>query len=182
MARRRDHRPGLTLLEVLLVTAIILVLGTVATLTMSAWYGDVRVKAAADQVQSAWTEARTRAIEEQRPYRFSVEASTGKFRVAPDGPEFWDGSGGGSSQDDENAAPPYIEEGELAGKIVFEVPSELPTEGSWTTVAIFNPDGTCQNDTEITLREHDDDGVPIVIRVRAMTGAITVKKKPREEQ
>ena len=179
MVRGRNRRPGFTLLEVLLVTAIILILGSVAMLTISAWYGDVRVKAAADQVQGAWTEARASAIEDGRPYRFAVEAGTGKFRVAPDGPEFWDGSGG-SSQDDENAGPPHIEDGELAGKIIFEVPDDLPTEGSWTTVAIFNPDGTCQNDTEITLREHDEDGVPIVIRVRAMTGAISVRKQASE--
>jgi prepilin-type N-terminal cleavage/methylation domain-containing protein len=175
MARRRNCRPGLTLLEVLLVTVIILVLGSVAMLTISAWYGDVRVKAAADQVQGAWTEARASAIE--RPsYRFAVELVP-VFRVAP-----WARFGRAASQSgDENAGPPYIEEGELAGKIIFEVPDDLPTEGTWTTVAIFNPDGTCQNDTEITLREHDDDGTPIVIRVRATTGAITVRKQQSSE-
>jgi Tfp pilus assembly protein FimT len=179
MARSPHYRrSGLTLLEVLLVVAIIIALGAVAYPTLNAMYGDVRVKAAADQVQAAWTEARARAIEDGRAYRFSVEENTGRFRVGPDAPEFWDGSGGAPS--DENMAPPHIEEGVLSGGIHFNVPADLPTEGEWTTVAIFNPDGTCQHDTEITLREADDDGTPIVIRVRAMTGAITVRKQSAE--
>ena len=109
---RRTRRPGLTLLEVLLVMAILLTLAAVAYPTLSAMYGDVRVKAAADQVRASWTEARAKAIEDGRAYRFSVEPGTGKFRVAPDGPEFWDDSGGGAG--DENAPPPLIAEGKLS--------------------------------------------------------------------
>jgi prepilin-type N-terminal cleavage/methylation domain-containing protein len=171
---RHIRRPGLTLLEVLLVMAILLTLAAVAYPTLSAMYGDVRVKAAADQVRAAWTEARAKAIEDGRPYRFSVEESTGKYRVAPDAPEFWDGSGGAAA--DEDAAPPLIEEGQLSNGIVFETPSDLATEGSWSTVAVFNPDGSCEHDIEITLRE-DDGSAPVVVRVRAMTGAISVRKK-----
>ena len=170
---RRTRRPGLTLLEVLLVMALLLALGAVAYPTLSAMYGDVRVKAAADEVRAAWTEARARAIEDGRPYRFAVEPGTGKFRVAPDAGEFWDGSGGSS---DENQAPPHIQEDELPNGIVFEPPADLPADGAWTTVAVFNPDGSCQADTEVALRE-DDDSTPVVVRVRAMTGAISVRKK-----
>ena len=70
----------------------------------------------------------------------------------------------------------------MSGGIVFDVTGDLPTAGEWTTVAVFNPDGSCQADTEITLKEADDDGTPIVIRVRAMTGAITVRKKSAEDR
>jgi prepilin-type N-terminal cleavage/methylation domain-containing protein len=171
MARRR--RPGVTLLELLLVMAILLALGAVAYPTLSAMYGDVRVKAAADEVRGAWTEARARAIEDGRAYRFSVQPESGKYRVAPDAGEFWDGSGGGG---DEAAAPPHIQEDELPNGIAFQVPPDLPGDGSWTTVAVFNPDGSCQSDIEITLRD-DDDSTPVVVRVRAMTGAISVRKK-----
>jgi prepilin-type N-terminal cleavage/methylation domain-containing protein len=171
---RRTRRPGLTLLEVMLVMVILLLLAAVAYPTLRAMYGDVRVKAAADQVRASWTEARAQAIEDGRTYRFSVEAGTGKYRVAPDDPAFWDGSGGG--QTDENAPAPHIEEGELPNGILFEVPADLPTEANWSTVAVFNPDGSCEHDIEITLKE-DDDSTPVVVRVRAMTGAISVRKK-----
>jgi prepilin-type N-terminal cleavage/methylation domain-containing protein len=170
---RRTRRPGLTLIEVLLVMALLLALGAVAYPTLSAMYGDVRVKAAADEVRAAWTEARARAIEDGRPYRFAVEPGTGKFKVAPDAGEFWDGSGGPS---DENQAPPHIQEDELPNGVLFETAADLPADGAWTTVAVFNPDGSCQADTEVALRE-DDDSTPVVVRVRAMTGAISVRKK-----
>jgi prepilin-type N-terminal cleavage/methylation domain-containing protein len=179
MARtRQPRRRGLTLIEVLLVMAILITLAAVAFPTLEGMYGDVKVKAAADQVRGSWTEARTRAIEDGRPYRFAVEPGTGRFRVAPDAPEFWDGSNGGG-QTDENAPPPHIEEGTLTGPIIFEVPDSLPKEGEWTIVAVFNPNGSCQSDVEITLADNDG-STPVVVRVRAMTGAISVKKQPRE--
>jgi prepilin-type N-terminal cleavage/methylation domain-containing protein len=171
---RRPRRPGLTLIEVLLVMALLLILGAVAYPTLSAMYGDVRVKAAADEVRAAWTEARAQAIEDGRAYRFSVEPGTGKFRVAPDAGDFWDGSGGGPT--DDSAPPAHIQEGTLPNGIVFDVSADLPSDGSWTTVVLFNPDGTCPQDVEVTLKE-DDDSTPVVVRVRAMTGAVTVRKK-----
>jgi prepilin-type N-terminal cleavage/methylation domain-containing protein len=176
---RRTRRPGLTLIEVLLVMALLLALGAIAYPTLSAMYGDVRVKAAADEVRAAWTEARARAIEDGRAYRFAVEPGTGKFRVAPDSGEFWDGGSGGAS--DENSAPPHVQDDELPNGIVFEASADLPSDGAWTTVAVFNPDGSCQADTEITLRE-DDGSTPVVVRVRAMTGAISVRKKSAGER
>ena len=171
---RRQRRCGVTLIEVLLVMAILLVLGAVAYPTLSAMYGDVRVKAAADEVRAAWVEARAQAIEDGRAYRFSVEPGTGKFRVAPDAGEFWDGSGGGPA--DDTALPPHIQEGTLPNGIVFDVSPDLPADGSWTTVVLFNPDGSCARDVEVSLKE-DDDSTPVVVRVRAMTGAVTVRKK-----
>lgn len=170
---RRTRRPGVTLIEVLLVVAVILALGAIAYPTLSGMYGDVRVKAAADEVRAAFTEARAQAIEDGRAYRFSVEPGTGKFRVAPDADEFWDGSGGGSDAD----APPHIQDGTLPNGILFEVGGgDLPSDGAWTTVVVFNPDGTCGHDVEVTLRE-DDGSTPVVVRVRAMTGAVSVRKK-----
>lgn len=176
MARqRRIRRPGLTLLEILVVMVILVALAAVAYPTLSAMYGDVKVKAAADQVRGSWTEARASAIEHGRTYRFSVEPNTGKFRVAPDAPEYWDGSGAAGTEND----PIHVEEGTLTGPIIFEVPDSLPSDGTWTTVAIFNPDGSCQSDTEIVLKD-DDGSMPIVVRVRAMTGAISVRKQTTE--
>jgi prepilin-type N-terminal cleavage/methylation domain-containing protein len=175
MTRLAAPRKGVTLIEILLVMAILITLATVAWPSMTAVWGDFRVKAAADQVREAWTEARAFSIEEGRSYRFSVQPDTGKYRIAPDSDSFWGGSGPG---DDENAAPANDKEDELPDKITFQVPSgigEMSSSG-WVTVAIFKPDGTCAEDREITLAG-DDDVTPVIIQVRAMTGAITVKKQ-----
>ena len=177
MTRRPHRRPGLTLIEVLLVIAVIIALAAVAYPTMSAMYGDVKIKAAADDVRAAWTEARSHAIEDGRPYRFAVEPGTGKYKVAPDADGFWDGSGGTG---DENDAPPYTFEGSLPNGILFEVGADLPTSGEWSTVVVFNPDGGCDSDVEVVLKEDGDDATPLVVRVRAMTGAVSVRKQTAE--
>jgi Tfp pilus assembly protein FimT len=174
MTRRRTRRPGFTLIEILLVMAMLIALSALAYPTLAAMYGDVRVKAAADDVQAAWADARSHAIEDGRPYRFAVQPGTGKYRVAPDADGFWDGSGDGGAEGD---APPFTNEASLPNGIVFDVGNDLPSTGEWTTVVVFNPDGGCNADVEITLKEDDEDGSPIVVRVRAMTGAVTVRKK-----
>jgi len=175
---RNDRRSGLTLLEVLLVVTIIVMLGAVAYPTLDAMYGDVRVKAAADQVRGACTEARARAIEDVRGYRLSVQPGSGKYRVAPHASEFWDGSGS-EGMGEEVSVPAFILEEELTKPIVFKIDGDFPTEGEWTTIAIFNPDGTCSADVEITLKE-DDDSSPLIVRIRSMTGAVSVRKKRSE--
>ena len=172
------RRRGFTLLELLLVVAFILILSAAAYPTLSAMYGDVRLKAAADQVRTAWTEARSHAIEDGRTYRFAVQSGTGKFRVAPDGAEFWDGSSMGESE--ENALPPFIHEEELSSQIKFTPSDGGASGGGWTTIALFNPDGTCNEDKEISLQE-DGETQTIVISVRAMTGAITVRTRSASE-
>ena len=175
MTRRpRTRRPAFTLIEVLLVVAVIIALAAVAYPTLSAMYGDVKLKAAADDVRAAWTDARSHAIEDGRAYRFAVQPGTGKYRVAPDADGFWDGSGG---QPDDAEAPPFTLEADLPNGILFEAGTDLPTAGDWSTVVVFNPDGGCSADVEVTLKEDGDDGTPIVVRVRAMTGAVTVRKK-----
>jgi prepilin-type N-terminal cleavage/methylation domain-containing protein len=173
-------RHGVTILELLLVIAILLMLAAMAYPSLSAWYMDTRVKAAADQVREAWTEARAHAIESGQLYRFAVQPGTGLYRVAPDAEEYWDGSASGGTADD--GTPIYVREDELSNGIVFNVPADFGAESNgWVTVVVFNPDGSCQEDREIALKD-DDDASSFVVRVRAMTGAITVRREAAEGQ
>jgi Tfp pilus assembly protein FimT len=172
---RRTRRPGFTLMEMILVVVMIIALSAVAYPTLSAMYGDVKVKAAADDVQAAYADGRSHAIEDGRPYRFGVQLGTGRYRMAPDADDFWDGSGGNSSNDGD--APAFIQEASLPNGILFDATSDLPQSGEWSTVVVFNPDGGCNADVEIALKEDDDSGTPIVVRIRAMTGAVSVRKK-----
>ena len=175
MTCRRPRR-GLTLIEVLLVIAVLIALAAVAYPTLSAMYGDVKVKAAADNIRAAYADARSHAIEDGRPYRVGVQPDTGKFRIAPDADSFWDGSDPSAANNDGDA-PPFVMEGGLPNGIVFQTGGDPATGGSWSTVVVFNPDGGCSSDVEITLKEADEESSGLVVRVRAMTGAVSVRKK-----
>lgn len=180
MTRRAARRTGFTLVEMLLVIAVIIALAAVAYPSLKGMYGDIKIKAAADSVRAAWTEARARAIEDGRAYRFAVQPGTGKFRVAPDADGFWDGSAGDAGGDGDT--PPFTQEDDLPNGIQFALAGDAPDAGGgWTTVVVFNPDGGTNADVEVTLKE-DDDSTPIVVRVRAMTGAVTVRKKSAQDR
>src|SRR4051794_11573982 len=81
-------RHGFTLLELLLVMALIVVLGAMAFPPIEAMYADARLVAAADQIRARWADARNQAIDEGRAYRFAIQPD-GHFRIAPDSGRYW---------------------------------------------------------------------------------------------
>jgi prepilin-type N-terminal cleavage/methylation domain-containing protein len=167
-----QRRSAMTLLELLLVMSIILALSSIGYLTADALYGNTRSKAAADMLKGAFAEARARAIEDGRDYRFCVKSGEGSFRIAPDADEYWDGSS--TPQTPEGEAPIHIEEDDLPKGVTFNVNNS--SGDSWQTIVVFLANGTCSDDNEISFAEGSD--APVVLRIRSMTGtAITVKKK-----
>ncbi len=175
-------RHGFTLLEVLLVVAVMVILAAMAYPSIEAMYGDVRLAAAADQVRARWAEARTKAIDEGRPYRFATQPD-GQFRIAPDADEFWSGGGGGTPVEPNDAdSPPLVAEDALPKGIGFadesntNNPGDSSDSGPWTTVLKFLPDGTASADKTITLQATGYRSVQL--RVRALTGAVTVDTLP----
>lgn len=173
----RGFRKAFTLFEVILVMGLLVVTAALAIPVARSMYASARVTAAADTVRSHWSQARSRAIEERRAYRFSVKDGTGCFRVAPDSDEFWgDGQGemGGPGQ-------PLVLEGTLPETITFcqadanRVP-DGGEGGSWRTVAVFQPDGTAREDVIIAFGTAGQ--TPTLLRLRAATGDITSASLP----
>src|SRR5262245_36031751 len=80
-------RPSFTLLEMVLVLALLVIMAAISLPAINEQYADYRVHAAADQVRARWADARTQAVNEGRAYRFAVVRNRGNFRVAPDSPE-----------------------------------------------------------------------------------------------
>src|SRR5581483_8551961 len=148
-------RRGFTLVEVLLVVAVIVILGAMAYPSIEAMYGDVRLSAAADQIRGRWADARTQAIQEGRAYRFAVQQD-GQYRIAPDAAEFWTGGGGtvaGGDADTDSDTPPLVVEESLPKGIVFgdETNNADGTDsGPWTTIVRFLPTGAASADRTIT--------------------------------
>jgi prepilin-type N-terminal cleavage/methylation domain-containing protein len=77
-------RRGLTLLELIIVMAIMVIVASLAVPGIfQSMDGHTKVVAAADMVRGQWAECRAYAIEEARPYLFSVVPNSGKFKIEP---------------------------------------------------------------------------------------------------
>lgn len=172
-------RRAFTILEVTLVVVILVMIAGLAYPSIEAMYADVPLHAAVDMVRARWAEARSHAIEDQRPYRFAVIPGTGDMRVAPDSPEFWGGGGSGETAPDESESPPFVAEDNLQGGVRFADASGSDSGdagsggGSWATVVTFDSDGTVREDVEMVLQGRATRA--LVLRLRAMNGAVSVQ-------
>jgi prepilin-type N-terminal cleavage/methylation domain-containing protein len=175
----KANRPGYTLLEVALVTSIIGVMAGFAMPSINTFYRGIPPRAAADTVKAALLQGRMHAMEEGRAYRFSITPGKGKFRVAPDDPGYWSGSGNGSGQGGED----LVLEQELPAGVQFALGNGGPgggKSGEWETAIVFGPDGSTTDDIEITFEAEGT--APLVLSLRSLTGVATVRQKQPEDR
>ncbi len=184
----RNIRRGATLIEMVVVTAVLVIAAAIAAPTLQSMSGSTPLSAAADTVKAAWAKARARAIADGQPYRFAVKANSGQFLVAPDSSEVWNGGAQGAAPAQTGAMPPLVIRDTLPGGMIFlsgsgssnasntpgaSPPPAQPAGGSggWTCDIVFMPDGTTQQDAEIAFGSQG--GRPLVLQVRSATGAAT---------
>lgn len=164
-------RQAFTILEVVLVLAVIIVIGAITVPNIDNVYSDVRLSAASDLVRARWAEARSRAVDDGIAYRFAVTPDTGNFRIEPDATDDRDPV--------EGTPAPMVINDQLPGKVVFapgggggDAAASESTDGM-ETVAVFLPDGTAQADVEVVFMSGGTRG--LVLRLRALTGAVTAR-------
>jgi prepilin-type N-terminal cleavage/methylation domain-containing protein len=176
-------RKAFTLFELVLVLALLVVMTALAYPSIDSMYGTYRVQAAVDMVRAAWAAARSRAIDEGQPYRFAIIPGEGKFRVAPDSGNYWNGSGGPAAEADSGVRP-YIQEDTLPKGVRFDMP-EAPADsgsaspeaggsGAWNTVATFLPDGSAKEDVAIQFVGRGG-GRALVLKLRGLTGVVRLE-------
>jgi prepilin-type N-terminal cleavage/methylation domain-containing protein len=181
-------RNGYTLLEVIVVMAVMVIIAGLAIPSMSGRFPSQKIVAAVDSVRAAWARARAHAIEEGRPYRFAVMQDTGRFRVAPDQEEFW---GGGSSSSDSVA---LILEESLPKGVRFNSAGDsaaagsadsgnsssasAPSAGSYSNPIVFLPDGTARENAEILFEVRGARSMKLTLR--ALTGVASIQTAARE--
>jgi prepilin-type N-terminal cleavage/methylation domain-containing protein len=185
--RHPSFRRGYTLLELLVVMAILILFTTLVLPSLNTFFGGNRPKAAADQIRGELAAARAWAIEEGVPYRVAISADGTKIRRAPE-TEF-------DQPATENAPASARRSEHTFEKVVAEVetddgtPQQAGSDG-WITVAIVMPDGTCRDDREeddengnhvvtVAVREQLEPGKPpgggaIRVTVRGITGQVQV--------
>jgi prepilin-type N-terminal cleavage/methylation domain-containing protein len=186
---KKTRRPGYTLLEMMLVCAILVIIGALSVPTLASMQGSFKLNAAVDSVRGAWAEARARAIEEGRPYRFSVEPQGSSYRVAPDSPDYWSGS---KPENDPNGVGLVLEQSLPAGvrfrvnneaaneesdkadeDLRFDLEEKKVTNSNWSTAVTFLPDGTARDDVTIHFQVRGTK--PTCLLLRGLTGTVSVQ-------
>jgi hypothetical protein len=191
LTRTRRQRPAYTLLEVVLVLAVLVMVTALAYPSIDGMWGHHRLTAALDEVRGTWASGRSHAIEEGQPYRFAVVVGKGNFRLAPDSPEYWDGSGGGQQASAGGPQQVAIITGALPRGVTFangpgggggggagggnpDTVLESVSPSQYQTLAVFLPDGTARDDVEIRFNVRG--AAPAVLRLRSMTGVVSVQR------
>lgn len=166
--KRTARRPGFTILELLVVLAILILLGAFAVPTIWGTRGNTYQKAGAVQLKACIADARGLALAEGTPYRMAISTDGKRIRVAPDTTDF--------------ASKP-VASGRFAAAKAFEVTPEnvtyslvaegdedLPaSEDQWNTIGTFLPNGTCREDSTL-IEVHEANFPPLRIRLRGVTG------------
>lgn len=192
-------RRAFTILEIVLVMAIMVIIAALTYPSLSVMYNQYKVTASCDTVHAAMVTARGQSIEEGVPYRFAFLPGKGNYRVAPDLPSYWaDGTGPDQGS---NRRKELILEGTLPNGIAFpenEAPvisdddAETALEvdqvqvAQWKGIAVFLPDGTARPFENVT---GDRILIPLgakgsdtfVVRLRCLTGTVAVRRLSEEE-
>lgn len=164
------RRAAYSLIELLIVLAIIVAVTSVGVLSLRAMQAPYKLTGAVDSVRAAWALARSYAAEEDRPYRFSVEPNGRHFRVAPDA------EGGEKGFTHTDALPPGVRFS-ADGSAPPPGPAseaDTPPGGQWETACVFQPDGTCKEDVRIIFSVAG--ALPTQLHLRGLTGTSTVTK------
>ncbi|WP_428304741.1 pilus assembly FimT family protein [Lacipirellula sp.] len=82
-APRRTQRRGMTLIEILLVLALVVLIGGMVAPVFNGVYSTVRLRRGGDQVIAQWSAARMRAIATGEVQQFRFTPETGKLVVEP---------------------------------------------------------------------------------------------------
>src|SRR4051794_28691946 len=99
-------------MEMMLVVALMVILaGFIAPVADSLMHPN-QVAASVDTVRAMWMDARGRAMEEGRPYRFAVQENSGKFCTEPDDPDDSTGQTGLKREGDLPQPCVFVESGE----------------------------------------------------------------------
>jgi prepilin-type N-terminal cleavage/methylation domain-containing protein len=186
---RAIRRSGFTLLELLLVLAVLILVAALSLPSLEAWYQGHRLQQGLDQVREHWIKGRTQAMEEGRPYRFGYTLNGGVYRLAPDYVENWpefEGVAAGPLESAVGQPEGLIVEDQLPQGVVFydwegSQPGLGQGNSAWSRDSIvFWPDGTARlagadgqerSQTFVIIR--DRTGRAKQLHLRALTGVVS---------
>jgi Tfp pilus assembly protein FimT len=161
-----SDRRAITLLEVLLVLALLVILSAMTWPALDRPMANQRLRKAADQVRTAWTRARVEAMTTGQTFAFRCTIGENRFEIAAQaGPEAVD-------------VPPADQAAPAAASRRHTLPEDVRFAGGQTLFdgqlsepILFYPDGTTSTATLILENRHQRQ---IEISLRGLTGVMTV--------
>jgi len=194
--RRHQRQQGFTLIEVLLVLALLAMMAALAGPALRQPFASRRLQGAADAVRKQWCLAREQAMRFGHTYAFRFAPGSDRFRVEPQDDDASSlnsatnnvPSGDTSGLPTQDPLPP-AQEGTLPDGITFVAdaspvndPASQPYDpdnsngqgnsgGGWSDAILFFPDGTT---TDAHVVVNNQRGAGIRLALRGITGTVTV--------
>ena len=182
IASRRPRRFGFTLVEFLLVLAVMVLVAAMSVPILQRSFSGQRLKNSGDRVRAEFGRARVKAIESGQVYAFFFIPGAGQFSVAPFEDDLMsqiDVTPDDLRTSNFDFARNTLPKGIIfaAGDIEVDVRAQMVSEEANVDLnqrraVLFYPDGTCQ-DAKIYLQDTND-GAVVRVQVRDLTGMSTV--------
>ena len=191
----RPSRRGTTLLELVLVMAILVLVASLGYPAYETLVEGVKTDTAVDAVRGALADAQAHAMNEGQAYRFAIVPGQRDIRIAPDSSDYWSGGGTPAQSSNDNTDPPLAYGSKLPAGMAINIGSDAVagTSGTetekdsaankdssanldpaaYTSAAVLLPDGSARDDVDLAMSRN---GVRVVvIHLRALTGSVTVQ-------
>jgi len=177
------RRAGYTLLEIVMVVALLVVLTGLTLPSIDALFADGRLEAAGDMIRARMADARSMAMEQGKPFRFGYVPGSGKFQIAADDSSLWNSVSDVGTVDSDDQVAGELPQGILFGTDSGSISGGHPSSsGSWQVGGVFLPDGTARGDNNADGTSNDDATFyygnagfsPMAVRLRGLTGIVRV--------
>lgn len=184
-------RAGFSLIEIILVVAVMVTIAALLTPAMVEYFGVQKLAKSADQVRTEMGRARVQAIRTGDVYAFYFTPEMTSYTVAPFSSSFNEQAREQESDDDQRASDFNFSEERLPRGVFFAAADSPPDARVSQTMAetevslsrmrpiLFYPDGTSQNATIILQNETQD---LYKITLRGLTGSATANPYARDQR
>lgn len=172
---RATPRSAFTIIELMVVLAIVVLLAAMALPSLSGLKGNAEQQATVDQLRGRIADARGLAMQEAVPYRLALSSDGRRIRVAPDTTDFASAACSEESTGGAKAIETTLTKTTVELEAAVEGDEPSAAEDEWITVATFLPNGTCREVSAI-VRVIETGFPPIRIQLRGLTGTSMVMR------
>jgi prepilin-type N-terminal cleavage/methylation domain-containing protein len=185
-AKRVRHARGLTLIEILLVLALLVIISAIAIPTLQGSFSRASLYSGGDLLRGAWAKSRLAAMQSGQTHAFRYELNGSRFQIAPIGamglPENNELAPVDSEEVPEESGRVSLADSKLPSGVIFiggdisssnQILAMQPDvgEGPWSPPIMFYPDGTT---SDASLLLSNDRQVTVRVTLRGLTGVASI--------